>query len=331
MALCKCIDCGKEISDRAEKCIHCGCPNYKYKYMRLCLCDKSIPHTRLEYSIAFQILLDAKGVKTIGNIDTDNFDVRNNKNGLTRDRHESAKKWLRQNIDIIDKEIDMETISLLSDYPKEDFESLAKVIKLELEILEEEKSDEVDLKSGGTEREEDSEINILDRDNVQKIITTTNLIIESIKSQALTILQIRDSVEIQLTNGGTALWLGRLVNAGIIIRTEADGKAFFQKNNISNEELNIKLQKVALENKEDWQRWEKEYEEYRAKERESFINMIQSEVKISERNAIKCPNCGSKDVSKIGIVGRTVSVGFWGLASSSIGKTYKCSKCGYKW
>lgn len=122
MALCKCIDCGKEISDRAEKCIHCGCPNYKYKYMRLCLCDKSIPHTRLEYSIAFQILLDAKGVKTIGNIDTDNFDVRNNKNGLTRDRHESAKKWLRQNIDIIDKEIDMETISLLSDYPKEDFD-----------------------------------------------------------------------------------------------------------------------------------------------------------------------------------------------------------------
>lgn len=26
MALIKCVECGKEISDSAEKCIHCGCP-----------------------------------------------------------------------------------------------------------------------------------------------------------------------------------------------------------------------------------------------------------------------------------------------------------------
>lgn len=26
MALIKCPECGKEISDKAEKCIHCGCP-----------------------------------------------------------------------------------------------------------------------------------------------------------------------------------------------------------------------------------------------------------------------------------------------------------------
>lgn len=26
MALIKCEDCGKEISDKADKCIHCGCP-----------------------------------------------------------------------------------------------------------------------------------------------------------------------------------------------------------------------------------------------------------------------------------------------------------------
>lgn len=26
MALIKCSECGKEISDKAEKCIHCGCP-----------------------------------------------------------------------------------------------------------------------------------------------------------------------------------------------------------------------------------------------------------------------------------------------------------------
>ena len=26
MALIKCMECGREISDKAEKCIHCGCP-----------------------------------------------------------------------------------------------------------------------------------------------------------------------------------------------------------------------------------------------------------------------------------------------------------------
>lgn len=26
MALIKCPECGKEISDKAKKCIHCGCP-----------------------------------------------------------------------------------------------------------------------------------------------------------------------------------------------------------------------------------------------------------------------------------------------------------------
>lgn len=31
MALIKCVDCGKEISDKSEFCIHCGCPIKKKK------------------------------------------------------------------------------------------------------------------------------------------------------------------------------------------------------------------------------------------------------------------------------------------------------------
>ena len=31
MALIKCIECGKEISDKANACIHCGCPIEKEK------------------------------------------------------------------------------------------------------------------------------------------------------------------------------------------------------------------------------------------------------------------------------------------------------------
>ena len=45
----------------------------------------------------------------------------------------------------------------------------------------------------------------------------------------------------------------------------------------------------------------------------------------------KCPSCGSSNVSKIGVINRTVSVGIFGLASSKIGKTHKCNNCGTTW
>lgn len=45
----------------------------------------------------------------------------------------------------------------------------------------------------------------------------------------------------------------------------------------------------------------------------------------------KCPSCGSANVSKIGVVNRTVSTGLFGLASSKIGKTHKCNNCGTTW
>lgn len=45
----------------------------------------------------------------------------------------------------------------------------------------------------------------------------------------------------------------------------------------------------------------------------------------------KCPSCGSTNVSKIGVVNRTVSTYFLGLGSSKIGKTHKCNHCGTTW
>lgn len=45
----------------------------------------------------------------------------------------------------------------------------------------------------------------------------------------------------------------------------------------------------------------------------------------------KCPTCQSTNISKIGTVNRMVSTGLFGLASSKIGKTYKCNNCGTTW
>lgn len=50
-----------------------------------------------------------------------------------------------------------------------------------------------------------------------------------------------------------------------------------------------------------------------------------------EDNTPKCPTCGSLSVEKIGGLERAASVGFWGLFSNKINKTYKCKNCGHTW
>ena len=48
-------------------------------------------------------------------------------------------------------------------------------------------------------------------------------------------------------------------------------------------------------------------------------------------NIPKCPTCGSTDISDISTIKRAVGIATVGLASSDLGKTRKCNKCGYKW
>lgn len=49
------------------------------------------------------------------------------------------------------------------------------------------------------------------------------------------------------------------------------------------------------------------------------------------KNTPKCPTCGSKKIKKISLSKKIFAVEMVGLASNSIGKTFECKKCGYKW
>ena len=48
-------------------------------------------------------------------------------------------------------------------------------------------------------------------------------------------------------------------------------------------------------------------------------------------NIPRCPTCGSKEIKKISTPRKAISINMIGLASSSIGKTFMCKNCGYKW
>lgn len=49
------------------------------------------------------------------------------------------------------------------------------------------------------------------------------------------------------------------------------------------------------------------------------------------QNVPHCPNCNSTNIQKISMTSRAISGLTFGILSSSIGKTFKCKHCGYKW
>lgn len=61
------------------------------------------------------------------------------------------------------------------------------------------------------------------------------------------------------------------------------------------------------------------------------LQQQESSKQTEEANQPHCPTCGSTDIQKISGAKRWFSTGLFGLASSDIGKSMCCKKCGYKW
>lgn len=61
------------------------------------------------------------------------------------------------------------------------------------------------------------------------------------------------------------------------------------------------------------------------------LQQQKSSKQTEEDNQPHCPTCGSTDIQKISGTKRWLSTGLFGLASSDIGKSMCCKKCGYKW
>lgn len=70
--------------------------------------------------------------------------------------------------------------------------------------------------------------------------------------------------------------------------------------------------------------------EYQLKMSQFKAQVKQQESRVEE-NKPRCPTCGSTNIQKISGTKRWFSTGLFGLASSDIGKSMCCKKCGYKW
>ena len=52
---------------------------------------------------------------------------------------------------------------------------------------------------------------------------------------------------------------------------------------------------------------------------------------IQNQNTPKCPTCSSENISALNAADRMLSVGVFGFAGGSIGKSFVCNNCKYKW
>lgn len=69
-----------------------------------------------------------------------------------------------------------------------------------------------------------------------------------------------------------------------------------------------------------------------SKTAQEVIDNYFTEAKSNTAYQIKCPNCGSPKVRKIGAISKGVSFALWGMFSlGKITKTYECDNCSYRW
>lgn len=71
------------------------------------------------------------------------------------------------------------------------------------------------------------------------------------------------------------------------------------------------------------------YKKYDKKKKEE--KEIRQRIELRKSQQLHCPNCNSTDIQKISATSRAISGLTFGILSSSIGKTFKCKNCGYKW
>ena len=99
----------------------------------------------------------------------------------------------------------------------------------------------------------------------------------------------------------------------------------------------------AIKNPEKYQKQQKLQQEYQNKKIQEELTEIQKEKEFAEASqrasepwAIKysthpCPYCGHYKVRYAKWEDKSVSIAFWGIASSKIGKDYKCEHCKKMW
>lgn len=84
------------------------------------------------------------------------------------------------------------------------------------------------------------------------------------------------------------------------------------------------------DNVKDYERAQQDFKKFQKEELSKRKIQLETEA-YRQRNAPKCPMCGSTNIGKISPASRSLSIAAFGLASGKIGKQYKCNNCSHMW
>lgn len=102
MALVKCIECGNEISDTIDSCIHCGCKNYKKIYNDYGIHENP---SFLALARAMKLLLDVSNISGYDN---------------GRNPEQEPRLWVKANYEFFEEHLSPEFVGTLSSHIAED-------------------------------------------------------------------------------------------------------------------------------------------------------------------------------------------------------------------
>lgn len=333
MALIKCPECGKEISDKSKQCIHCG---YPLDYME---------NTSDKYNFYKVILADygTEKIKVIKAVrETTSMGLKDAKNFVESLPHTLLLGLSKDDCDAVS---DYFSVLGAKIETKPDTESKEKNTSFDINVLSPEKPVKI---QKYVSEEQPTACSIPAENNTKKIqesvTTESNLkiresfISSTIESDILKIVitSVFTILGILLTYAGLFVGYGSLAITlfGILIAVvfliadiafikELCTFKKYQKtpsdpNTIKELEKLLKIKKVSQELAQ----------ERLAKSREVEAAKKKQQYKLDHP---KCPTCGGTNTRRITTTSRAVSITATGLASRKLGKTFECLDCKYTW
>ena len=306
MALIKCPECGKEISENAEMCPNCGLGKVKIKEIERR--KKWDEDDRYESEILLPKIkeyLDIYGIMSEDNFKSLDDELKNNIKLLGVLQYCDRKG-------ILCRVLSSGKAMHFSDQMIKEFYYYLPIVGLDNAIKKR-------LTSPKILSLHDKENLIIYKEECQKdIINFINdnkvFVISTIMEANLPSLANKDLRYI-------CTMISAALNNGDCKRINLDKTAYFYLPTLSQKEFDFYKLQV-----------DKESESIKERNIKQGAKELLAEIHYKNSlNGPKCPTCGSTNISSISTASRMFSVSLFGIGSSNVGKTKKCNNCGYKW
>lgn len=295
MAIIKCPECGEQVSDKADQCIHCG-----------------YPLTKIKENNDYQRIVNQRQQQLFKNLTNTTCNINGNIVDFSK-AVQAMKQWnKKESIQYILESIDNSGIDICVDNKMTLLTHIIQQYSVPESynaMTKEEYADDLDNMDGSIVicylhyhkyDFEDTARNLYFKKKLTKqdfnYIKELSILTEEEKQQLISVLQLSNEVPLSFPES----WDDVLYHNGI-----KEAEKFFD------------------------QHYKKVHKKKKKKNKQHSNNKPKQT--IQQPNVPHCPTCGSTNIEKISMTRKAVGFLAVGFLSSSARNTYRCKNCGYKW